>query len=356
VGLAAVVTISTKHQDFSQFAGVVGRRTPVQQDPAQSAFLDLPLECVEIVGRSLLERIIERFVAIEVQSLTILVEAGAFTHIPRFRSSYGNVAIKVVTDLYPAITQELADFAQKGIAHCFINSADAYTETDLLDLFCFHREARQAITRTVDKEGALDLWVVDCAKAQRGDLESFLNDQSVNGASQYFIREYVNRLHHPRDLRQFAADILRRTCETGPSGKQIRPGVWLDENAEVHRRARIVAPAYVGCASKVKADALVTRFSDIERNCCIDSGTVVENSSILANTTVGICLDLCHAVASGNNLWNLERNVAVEIVDPKVMRFSSLSRKDLRESKKTETLDRNRVVTDNTNARYMAAR
>jgi hypothetical protein len=72
---------------------------------------------------------------------------------------------------------------------------------------------------------------------------------------------------------------------------------------------------------------LITRFSDIERDCCIDSGTVIEDSSILSNTTIGICLDLCHAVASGNKLWNLERDVAVELVDPKVMRFSTARRK-----------------------------
>ena len=54
---------------------------------------------------------------------------------------------------------------------------------------------------------------------------------------------------------------------------------------------------------------------------------MVEDCSILANTTVGICLDLCHAVASGNQLWNLERDVAVEIVDPKVMRFTTAPRR-----------------------------
>jgi carbonic anhydrase/acetyltransferase-like protein (isoleucine patch superfamily) len=101
----------------------------------------------------------------------------------------------------------------------------------------------------------------------------------------------------------------------------------MDEGAEVHRRARIVAPAFIGCASKVKADALITRLSNIERDCCVDSGTVVEDSSILANTTVGICLDLCHAVTSGNKLWNLEREVTVQIVDPSVMRFSFATRK-----------------------------
>ncbi len=87
-----------------------------------------------------------------------------------------------------------------------------------------------------------------------------------------------------------------------------------------------MAPAYIGCGSKVRADALVTRLSNIERDCCIDSGTVVEDSSILANTTIGICLDVCHAIVNGNELFNLERDIAIEVSDPKVMRSSAAVR------------------------------
>jgi carbonic anhydrase/acetyltransferase-like protein (isoleucine patch superfamily) len=323
VGLGVILTISGKNQGWTQeAAGLIeleGSEWP--------GFFDTPPECFELVGCSGLERLIERFVAIEVQCISVLAEATSLTRMPEFRSAFGNLSVKMVKDLDSAISQELASFSQKGISHSFVNSANAYTETDLLDLFCFHRESRQPITRTFDDQGPLDLWVVDCSKLERAEFETSLNHAGQNGAPKYFIREYVNRLLHPRDLRRLAADILRRSCETAPCGKQVRPGVWIDQGGEVHRRARIVAPAYIGCGSKIRADALVTRFSDIERDCCVDSGTVVEDSSILANTTIGICLDLCHAVTSGNQLWNLERNVAVEIVDTKVMRFTTATRR-----------------------------
>jgi NDP-sugar pyrophosphorylase family protein len=108
----------------------------------------------------------------------------------------------------------------------------------------------------------------------------------------------------------------------------------MDDGAEVHRRARIVAPAYVGRASKVMEDTLITRFSSIEKGCCIDYGTVIENSSILENTQVGICLDVCHAVANGNKLLSLGHDVVVEISDPSVLRFNSLDRKQARDRKR----------------------
>jgi hypothetical protein len=352
VGLGVVLTIGGKNQESTRYGGLHELADPGSQslgcqslgsqsqgsqsfDPQSldseifetPSFLDVPLECVEIAGRSVLERLIERFVAIDVKAISVLVEATALTRLPQFRSAYGNVTVRVVGDLDSAINQELISFSQEGITHAFVNSANAYVETDLLDLFCFHRESRQPLTRTFDRDAPLDLWVVDCSKLQGSELNSSRNRAAEGGAPNYFIREYVNRLLHPRDLRRLATDILRRKCETGPCGKQTRPGVWIDQGGEVHRRARIVAPAYIGCESKVRADVLVTRFSDIERDCCVDSGTVIEDSSILANTTVGICLDLCHAVASGNQLWNLERDVAVELLDPKVMRFTTAPRR-----------------------------
>jgi carbonic anhydrase/acetyltransferase-like protein (isoleucine patch superfamily) len=232
-----------------------------------------------------------------------------------------------VSDLDAAIVQKLQEHAQRGIDHSFFNRADTYAETDLLDLFCFHRESRQTVTPTYDKDGSLALWVVNCGKAQDLPVETLL--VHAERASRYFIRGYVRRLSHLRDLRQIAADMLQGLSETGPSGRQLRPGVWTDQGAEVHRRARIVAPAYIGCGSKVRADALITRHSNIERDCGVDSGTVVEDSTILANTSVGICLDLCHAVVSGNKLFNLERDVMIEVADPDVIRSTAATQKPI---------------------------
>ncbi len=321
MGLGALVVIGARNHGLTQ--------SPVQPPEVsgslEGSLLAAPLECVEVAGRSLVERSLERFAALNLEAISVLVESEAF--IPPFRRDYDNVEFRVPGDLSTAIRQELSSYSQQSIEHAFVNWASVYVETDLLDLFSFHREARQAATPTFDQQGPLPLWVVDCAKAQHLPIENLLRIAGQNGASEYFIREYVTRLDHPRDLRQFASDMLRGRCRTGPYGREVRPGVWLDEGAEIHRRARIVAPAYVGCDSKVRADALITRFSNIERDCCIDCGTVVEDSSVLANTNVGIWLDLCHAVVSENMLLNLEREVLIEILDSRVLRATGASRK-----------------------------
>jgi NDP-sugar pyrophosphorylase family protein len=322
VQLGAVVAIGARRLGS---AGDDANSTDPAGDHPQTLLAE-PLACIDVAGRSLVERMIEQFIAIDVETVSIMVEAGTSLPTSLLRTARQNVTIEVVSDMHSAISRKLADYSQQGIDHSFLSGAGDYAETDLLDLFCFHRESRQTATPTFDKEGQLSLWAVDCAKAQSAQLENLLMNAQSNGGSKYFIREYVSRLTHPRDLRQLAVDILCGRCQTGPSGQQVRSGVWIDEGAEIHRRARVVGPAYIGRESKVKADALVTRCSNIEKDCCVDVGTVVEDSSILPNTTIGIWLDLCHAVASANKLINLERNVAIEISDPSVMRSNAAVR------------------------------
>lgn len=283
------------------------------------------IDCVEVAGRSPLERLLERLIAIDVASIFVLVPAASALPLPSFRIPRRSVQLKMVGDMDQGIQSALDSCAQEEIPHAFVCRAGAYTETDLLDLFCFHRESRQAVTPTFHSQGSLPLWVADCNKVRQSQRNDFLDYARQSAASKYFVREYVNWIKTPRDLRNFSADILSRRCETDPSGRQMRPGVWLDEGAKIHRRARLVSPAYVGCNSEVQADVLITRLSCIERDCCIESGTVIEDSSILAGTNVGICLDVCHAVVHGSKLFNLERDVVVEISDERVMRSAPRS-------------------------------
>ena len=292
----------------------------------QQEFLSEPLPCVEILGRSMIERTIERFRRADVELITVLVVADEASGDQAFSLKIDNAKVLVVPEACSAIRETLERYSDAGIQHSFVTWASVYAETDLLDLFYFHREARQAATRAGDRDGLLELWVVDCARAQEYPLEDLLAQADGNGVS-YFIREYVIRLAFPGDLRRFASDVLRGGCSTHPPGLEVKRGIWVDEGAEVHRRARVVAPAYIGRGSKVMQDTLITRCSTIEKGCCIDCGTVVEGSSILAYTHIGIWLDVCKAVASGNKLLSLGRDVVVEISDPSVMRLNGSARK-----------------------------
>ena len=315
MGLGAIIVVRANREIFSQETS--------SEPPAsitEAGLLAEPLAGCEILGRSTLERIIERFVRADVDVISVLVQAEVFPLAP-FRESFGNVSIHVASDIDAAIARKLREYSMNGVQWSFVQCAETYTETDLLDLFYFHREARQAATRAFDREGALALWVVDCGMSVEPGVVTVLREAGRNHAS-YFVRGYVHRLIHPRNLREMAADMLHGRCEKGITGKEIRPGVWIDEGARIHSRARIVGPAYIGCRSRVRADTLITRSSSVERDCCVDYGTVIEDSSVLPHTQIGIWLDVCHAVANGNRLFSLKRDVAIEILDPSVMRSS----------------------------------
>jgi NDP-sugar pyrophosphorylase family protein len=318
VGLGAIVVIGAELEAFNSI-------TP--QGSGRESLSAESLACVDVMGRSMIERTVERFVRAGLDVVSVLVAAEMSNAVPPFSTAFQNVELQVVADPASAVTQKFREFSRNGIEHTFVVSASTYAETDLLDLFYFHREAKQAATRTFDSEVPLDLWVVDCGKAQYAGLDNLLGQAQSKGSS-YFIREYVNRLTNPRDLRRLVSDVLRGRCTVRPSGVEVKPGIWIDDGAEVHRRARIVAPAYVGRGSKLREDTLITRFSSIEEGCYVDYGTVIEDSSILANTHIGIWLDVCHSVAKGSKLFNLERNVMLEISDPSIMRATASAREE----------------------------
>ena len=337
MGLGAIVVVGAQNQAFGPSA-LEGSESPSR--------LAQHLSCVEILGCSMLDRTIERLLAAEVELVSVLV-ADEFDTAPQLPAKFKNVKVEVVNDLGAATTRLFREYVQSGLDHSFVISANLYAETDLLDLFYFHREGQQKVTRTHDSQGPLELWVVDCAKAQYADACDLLgpssngcssnagssNGGSPNQAASYFVREYVSRLAHPRELRRIACDALRGRCAMRPSGQEIRPGIFIEDGAEVHRRARVVAPAYIGRGTKVKEDTLITRCSTVERGCYVDAGTVIEDSSVLPNTHIGIWLDVCHGIASGNKLFSLERDVMVEISDSNVMRANGSARKEARNAR-----------------------
>ena len=71
--------------------------------------------------------------------------------------------------------------------------------------------------------------------------------------------------------------------------------------------------------ARIRAGAVITRCSSVERHAEVDCGTVVENSTVLPFSYVGAGLDLAHSVAGMGRIVNLYRDVDVEIVDPKLI-------------------------------------
>lgn len=282
-----------------------------------------PLVCVEVLGLSVVGRLIEDLRRSGVDTISVFADASVAAPQTGIHSS-DKLTVRTTKDCWAA-AKEVPAYNERAESTLVVH-VSAYIELDLEDLLQFHREQGQGVTRAFDNEGPLGVWIVD-----HNRLEEFEDLQTALRASspaRYLVRGYVNRLEHPRDLRRLVADGLTSRCRLRPLGVETRPGVWIDDGAHVNRDARVVAPVYVGRGAKVEAQCLITRCSNVESNCHVDYGTVVEDSSILTNTYIGIGLDLSHSIVEGNNLLNLERNVTLEIADPCVIRQNRVARKD----------------------------
>jgi len=280
-----------------------------------------PLVCVEILGRSVIARLIDDLRRASVEQIAILGNNSGTRNATidsAAKLDLGSAELGSPEKVAEEITRQVLTFKESGVEAILVVRVGVYVDMDLKDAFQFHREQGQAVTRAFDKDGPLDLWVIDPAWVSE-DMDT-LATLTAAEPTRYFVRGYVNRLEHPRDLRRLVVDGLTSRCGLRPQGTEIRPGVWMEKGAQVHRDARIVAPAFIGREARIEEQCLITRCSNIESNSHVDYGTVVEDSSILPNSYVGIGLDLSHSIVDGNNLLNLERGVTVEITDPCVIR------------------------------------
>lgn len=283
--------------------------------------LGTPLVCVEVLGRSVVERRIDELRRGGVEKISVY---RGFSESPSCADIHSASPIELCTaeTAGGGATQRLAACKDNGAEAIVVARVAGYVDFDLKDALQFHHEQGRAVTRAFDDEGPLDLWIVDPAGIIDG--ADILSTQSKVDPAHYLVRGYVNRLKHPGDLRRLAVDGLTSRCGLRPQGTESRPGVWMDEGAQVHRDARIVAPAFIGRGARIAEQSLITRCSNIESNSQVDYGTVVEDSSVLSNSYVGIGLDVAHSIVDGSNLLNLERGVTLEIADPCVVRQNKM--------------------------------
>jgi len=296
-------------------------------DADQAVLVEGSLACVEILGRSVLERTVERVCRMGAQIISVVMDEASSNLDSAFRRPLNNVTLHITDEPWAAAAQMLSEYAERGIETAFVAGLGGYVEFDAEEMLQFHRQHRQASTRAFHGQGALDFWVIDCNRTDK--TARFFDFWAPTPSAAYPLCGYVNPLAHPSDLRRLVVDGLQGRCQLSPIGREIKPRVWVDDGAHLHRRARVVAPAYIGRASSVREDTLITRFSNVESFCEVDYGTVIEDASVLSNTYVGIWLDVPHAVVCGSKLLNLSRNVTLNVADASMLRRNIALRQEI---------------------------
>lgn len=265
-----------------------------------------PLACVEVLGRSVLDRTIERLKASGVTTISVL---GV---------RHGVLELKSPSDAWQGATDKIVEMGQQRFDAVLIMVVGGYIDFSPADLVQFQQEQDAAVVRACNEDGELPVWLIDPSQVPLdADLKNYLHAKQP---VRFEARMYVNHLENAQDLRRLVVDGLTSQCSFRPAGFEVKPGIWMGPSAQVESGARIVAPAFIGQAVRVAHQCLITRCSDLESNSQIDYGTVVEDSSVLSDTYVGIGLDVSHSVVDGNHLANLRHEVALEISDPAILR------------------------------------
>ncbi len=287
----------------------------------------VPLACLDALGATILERLARRLRAAGISELTLIGAAGADarTHMERAIYKARLDAIWATGDNFWRSAEEAFEqFRQNGADLVLVLQVGPYVELDYEDVIQHHIDKRRRMTSVTAPDGeALGIFVVDASR--RGDATTLFRSrlQKVrDDCERLFAKGYVNRLRTVADFRCLALDGLLEKNAVRPMGKELKPGVWVGEGASIHRKARVLAPAFIDAYSKIRASSLVTRNSVIEHHAEVDCGTVVENSTILPFTYVGAGLDVMHSVVGFQRISHLVRDIEVEIHDHKLVGIS----------------------------------
>lgn len=277
----------------------------------------LPLAQLDVLGASVAQRTADALRAAGVNAVTV-VSAYPHAEVP-----HGVGAVRWVKssaeELWRDARKVYDTLAEDGADTVLLIRLNSYSEIDWRKFLVRHHAGVDRLTRAWKSAAEpLDIYAVE-PKFQRDTKFLFharlTHPRMPAGRYQLSEGEYVLHLHSPRDLRQLAEDGLNLRCALRPAGREVRPGVWIAKGSRVDAGVRLVAPLYIGRQARVRTGAVVTRGSALEHHSSVDCGTVIEHTSVLPFATVGAGLDLSQTIVGSRQVFDLKRDVAVEIHD-----------------------------------------
>ena len=287
---------------------------------------ETPAACVEILGASLLARIVAHLDRSGFQETVIVTDIDA-KQVQRGLKDHSNVRFVQADSahLWRASERAFEDMESAGVRGVAVLRADCYAEIDWQAVLAHHMHYSNRVTRIWcgDEPCACDIFMVSAARRNEAAtlMRNSLHEERTAGV-RYRVTEseYINELRDCHMLQKLAKDALYGLNRIEPIGREARPGIWLGEGARVEKEARLVAPVYVGAQARVHGGAVVTRDSILEHHVSVDCGSVIEDAWVQPFTGIGAGLDVTHAVLNGDKLFHLKRNVEVATYDAKLLR------------------------------------
>ena len=286
-------------------AGSAGNPVALGPDSVGTCLPGFSCVVVDVLGRSILDRTLDRLTAATHTQPTVIVERPAVTGL----FPCDDISASGST---PAWENAIGRHVLRGVDHLLLIRLNAYTDLDFKELLQSHIQTQSSLTRVYCPTGALDIAVIDANSLKdSGSTYCKALSEIIFRQRRFLYCGYVNGLLSSRDLRRLAEDGLRGVCRLNPMGVEVRPGVWYEAGARVHSSAIIEAPAYIGTGSNISASCTIDRASAIEHGCVVEYKSTIRQSCLLQNTHIGIGLNVRHAIVFNNKLVQLDRGVEV---------------------------------------------
>jgi NDP-sugar pyrophosphorylase family protein len=274
--------------------------------PLATTRLSSPIACWEVLGATVLNRVVERLRASGVSEIAVVQESMA-----SLRRCGDAQFIKCGMEWDDTV----ARYLNYGLKNLLLIRVGSYVELDIPDFLRFHREVSSPVAQVHDQHGPLDVFAID----GNGLRDKTAFSDGMTKCSRYPFAGYANRLGDAQDFRQLTRDALAGRAGIVPIGQEIAANVWVNDGASIDETAKINGPAYIGKYSRVRAACTLSESSSVEQDCEIDCGTTIDDSCILPHTYVGMGLSVRDAVACGDTLFHLGRNVELQLHDRRLM-------------------------------------
>jgi len=289
----------------------------------------VPIACLDALGLTVAERVLRRLCHFGIHHTTLIGDTGGaipLSHLAELHHRLHTVPASG-DQLWETAEEVFQQHAADGAELILALRVGPYVELDYEEMIQHHLDHHCPVSMAVDAQNSsLEIFVLDASgRLDARELFQSHLQRRRRECEPFQVKGYVNRLQKAADLRRLSVDGLLARNAIHPEGTEIKPGVFVGRGARIHRKARVVAPAFIGARSKVHASALITRGSVIEQHSEVDCGTVVENSTLLPFTRLGAGLDVMHSVVGFRRLAHLVRNVEVEISDKKIVDLVPLS-------------------------------
>ena len=301
--IAAILTVTAEELPRRAFS-LIGRRTPENNRSFAK---------VDILGANLLDRTLAKLRDLDTLPPKVLSGRNVSDHVLPSRSARSGSFID-------SWEKAISDYVDAGVETILLVRVGTYADVDYRELIRFHHETGSPLSHVYCGETSLDIAVVNAALLRNtDDLVRRALSHLIPQQKRFPYQGYVNRLRNREDLHQLMQDGLRGQCQLSPVGVETRPGLWCGEGAEIDPTAVIQGPAFIGAGSKIATGCSVSGISSIERDCEVDCGTMIDNSLVLRGTYVGMALDVRNSIVGNGKIFNLDRNVEVNVSDARLI-------------------------------------